>query len=371
MNHGARAAPPPVGYRGAVPARATREPTNGMPAGPRRRARGLISSDRAGIITHHGGLSMKGRRFPRFLRRSVVPTLAALGLLLAVSCSLKEMATDTVIDALAGGSSSAFTSDTDPKLVGDALPFALKLYETLIEQSPEHEGLLLTTGSAFVMYSNGYVQMPADMLPEDRYDERGAMRARAKALYLRGRDYVLRGLDVRHPGIVDSLRRDDSEAALERTEVEDVPYLYWAGAGWMAAIAIHPFDVELGITRERALALLLRALELDEAYSDGAIHEVLISYYGSMPPMLGGSEEKARRHFERAVEISDGGKPGPYVALAQSVAVKNQDYDEFVALLEEALAIETSDPDSALLNTMLQNKARWLLEHADNFFLLD
>lgn len=287
------------------------------------------------------------------------------------SCSIKQLAVDTVIDALSSGSGSAFTADPDPVLVGDALPFALKLYETLLQQSPENDALLLTTGSGFVMYANAYVQLPADMLDEDQYSLRVSMRDRAKDLYLRGRDYLIAGLNIRHPGFSSSPGTDAFAGYLAECTVDDVPFLYWAGSGWLAAIAINSFDVDLGITRESALALLLRALELDEAYSGGAIHEVLISYYGSMPEMLGGSEKNARDHFDRAVAISGGGKPGPYIALAQSVSVNNHDHEEFASLLKTALAVETTDPDSTLLNVIQKNKARWLLEHIDDYFLID
>jgi predicted anti-sigma-YlaC factor YlaD len=284
---------------------------------------------------------------------------------------LKKLAMDTVIGALSEGTGTAFTGDSDPQLVGDALPFALKLYETLLAQSPDNEQLLLTTGSGFVMYANAFVQMPADMLPPEDFQQRSAGRTRAKNLYLRGRDYVLTGLDLRHPGFLASIDDESFDVYLAQMKTDDVPFLYWAGAGWIAAIGINAFDVELGITRESAIALLLRALELDEAYSGGAIHEVLISYYGSMPAMLGGSEEKARNHFERAVELSRGTKPGPYVALAQAVSIKNQNADEFRSLLETALSMPDDDPDQRLVTVVMQNKAQWLLDHIEDYFLLD
>lgn len=303
-----------------------------------------------------------------FTKRTVVFASAAV---LLASCSIRQLAIDTVIDALSEGSGSAFTADTDPDLVGEALPFALKLYEVLLVQSPENEALYLTTGSGFVMYANAYVHTPADMLPPEAYEQRVEMRGRAKRLYLRGRDYLLTGLELRHPGFVGSIGTEEFDTYLESMTLDDVPYLYWAGAGWMAAVSINAFDVKLGITRDSALSILLRGLELHDDYSDGSIHEVLISYYGALPVALGGSEEKARHHFERAVEISNGQKPAPYVALAQAVSIRNQDHVEFVELLDAAIAIESTDPDSQLITIIMQNKARFLLESIDDYFLLD
>ena len=286
------------------------------------------------------------------------------------SCSLKQLAIDTVIDALSSGGGTTITGDDDPQLIAEALPFTLKLYEILLAQSPGNEGLLLTTGSGFVMYANAFIQAPSDRLPDDEYERRNAMRVRAKRMYLRGRDYVLDALELRHTGFREAALTGDISVFLEQTDEEDVPFLYWCSAGWFGAISIDSFDMKLGMTRENAIALMNRALEIDETWSDGSIHEFFISYYGSLPVMLGGSEEKARYHFERTIEISGGKRAGAYVSLATAVSIKNQDVDEFRDLLDKALAIETDDPENRLVTIITQEKARWLLDNIDNFFLV-
>lgn len=285
-------------------------------------------------------------------------------------CSLRQMAVDTVIDSLSGDAGTVFTGDNDPQLIADALPFSLKLYEALLTQSPEHEGLLLTTGMGFIMYANAFVQGPSERLPDDEYEKRSEMRARAKKLYLRGRNYLLDALDLRYPGFREAALFGDVTGHLTEAGEADVPYLYWCSAGWMGAISIDSFDVRLGMTRDNAIALMDRALEIDETWGDGTIHEFYITYYGALPVMLGGSEEKARYHFERAVELSEGRKPGPYVALATAVSVKNQDVEEFRELLNTALEIENDDPDSRLVTIITQDRAEWLLDHIDDYFLV-
>ena len=297
--------------------------------------------------------------------------MPALLLVALTSCSLKQLAINTVIDSLAGESGTVFTGDDDPQLIAESLPFALKLYETLLSQSPEHPDLLLTTGSGFVMYANAFVQTPADQLPDDEFELRGRMRARAKNLYIRGRNYLLDALEVKYPGFKAAALAGTAEEFLTAMEVEDVPALYWCSAGWFAAISIDAFDIEIGLTRDTAISLMNRALELDQAWGNGTIHDFFISYYGALPAMLGGSEEKARYHFERAVELSEGNKPGPFVSLATAITIKNQDVDEFKYLLETALSIENDDPDSRLATIISQDKAMWLLDHIEDYFLID
>jgi len=57
------------------------------------------------------------------------------------ACSLKKLAMNQVANALTGsGSSTVFTGDNDPELVGDALPFAIKMYESLLAAEPAPPG---------------------------------------------------------------------------------------------------------------------------------------------------------------------------------------------------------------------------------------
>ena len=84
---------------------------------------------------------------------------------------------------------------------------------------------------------------------------------------------------------------------------------------------------------------------------------------------MGGSYERAREHFARAVELSEGFDAGPYVALATGVAVAEENREEFRELLETALAIDLEEaPENRLLNTIAQRRARGLLDHIDDLF---
>ena len=178
---------------------------------------------------------------------------AALSLLAAGGCSLQRLAVNAVAGMLSSsGSSTVFTGEDDPQLVADALPFALKLYESLLGSTPENTELLLATGSMFAMYANAFVQTPAGMLPSTEYQQRLEMTARAKKLYLRGRDYCLKALELRHPGLR-ALLEADNPSALAKTGPEDAPYLYWSAASWMGAFSAEPFDMELLLSLKRPL----------------------------------------------------------------------------------------------------------------------
>jgi predicted anti-sigma-YlaC factor YlaD len=293
------------------------------------------------------------------------------GILFSPACSIKKLALNQVANALTGpSSSSVFSGDDDPELVGDALPFAIKMYESLMMANPGHLGLKLKTGSLYIMYANAFLQSPALMLPASEFKLQEFNYQRAKKLYLRGRDIILSALEHKYPGFKQNLQKKLYAQALAATSKKDVPLLYWAGAGWLGAYAIDPFDMDLGMTLPAAAALMNRVLELEADYAGGAIHEFYILYYGSLPDYMGGSLQKARDHFAKAIAISAGKSATPYISLATTVSVKEQNLEEFRSLLKQALAIDPeTDPENRLVNILNQRKALWLSAHADDFFL--
>jgi predicted anti-sigma-YlaC factor YlaD len=304
--------------------------------------------------------------------RDGMSLLAALLLasVAAGGCSVRKLAIGKIGDALAGGG-GVYATDDDPELVGAALPFALKTMEGLLAQDRDHEQLLLAAASGFTQYAWGWVQLPGQRLQDAEYEASLRQLDRARRLYLRGRDYGLRGLERRHPGIGERLRRDP-DAAVAAFGRDDLPLAFWTGAGWAGAIAVGKDQPELLADLPVVQALVRRVLEVDERWSDGAAHEISISLAAALPAAMGGGAERARHHFGRAVAIAGGRHASPYLALAEAVAVPAQDRAEYETLLEQALAVDVdAKPASRLANLLAQEQAAWLLARAGERFFDD
>ena len=300
-------------------------------------------------------------------RTALRPIAACLTALALAGCgAIKKTAVNNVAGTLSS-TGDVFTRDDDPELVRQALPFALKLYESLLESVPKNEDLLVATCSAFTEYGFAFVETDADVLGEAHHDEAKALRDRALKLYLRAKGYCLRGMEVRFPGITPKLLANP-ETALKKAEKKDVLLLYWTAASWGAAISLVLDKPDLVVDHPTVRALVERALALDPTWSSGAIHEALITL-DSLPEALGGSVARAREHFAKAVEIQKGLSPGPYVALAMGVSVPAQDKAEFTRLLNEALAIDPEkNPSMRLVTLVTQRRARALLDQVNTLF---
>lgn len=294
---------------------------------------------------------------------------ALLALLLVLpSCSLRRMAIDAAAGALSVGG-AGWASDDDPELVRDAAPFALKTVEGLLAQAPEDERLLLAAASGFTQYSFAFVASEADYVEAEDLQRATALRHRALGLYRRALGYGLRGLEAGHPGFERALRAD-AQAALAGCDREDVPLLYWTAGAWGLLAAIAKHDAEVTTDLPLAVAMMTRAGELDPGFEGGAIHDFFIAWEGGRPAAAGGSAIRARESFERAVATSGGRRVAPYVTLAETVSVAEQNRTEFERLLDQALAMDAdAAPEYRLANLIAQRRAAWLRARVDELFI--
>ena len=263
-------------------------------------------------------------------------TIRLLALAIAASvcagCSIKKMAINGLADTLAA-SGDSFASDEDPDLIRDAVPFSLKTIESLLVEVPEHQGLLLTACSGFTQYAYAFVQTDAELIEPRDYEASVAGRERALKMYQRALGYCLRRVELTHQGFRAAVEKDPVAAVagvLERGSAGALLDRSCLGSGRLGRIGKPELLNQLPIVR----AIMARALELDETYERGGIHDVLISL-DSLPEAMGGSVQNARRHFARSVELSTGQSASPYVSLASGISVAEQNRAEFEELLAQ------------------------------------
>ena len=318
-------------------------------------------------------------------KKLYIISLAIFALLLFTSCA--SFAMNTVATSLSGAnakgkaakksSNSSFmlplTGETDTVLMGDFFPTALKMYEILHAQNPNHQGLALMTASLSVMYANVFIQHPASMLPQEEYLKQNAEYQRAKMHYLRGRSLVFSVFEQRYPGFTNTMLGFDDEAIkifLDKLQKADVELLFWLGSSWLGAWSLEPLDTNLLPTARTAVALLEKAASLDPTYNEGAIWNILVSFYGSAPADFGGDLERAFYAYEKALEVSQGRSPAPYIAYAE-LCIELQDVEGFLSSLEKALAIDSNEnPETRLQTIIAQEKAQYLLDTLDEHFLI-
>ncbi|GMO26037.1 MAG: hypothetical protein Ta2B_05960 [Termitinemataceae bacterium] len=258
----------------------------------------------------------------------------------------------------------------DPGIVGFALPGIIKSSESKLKKNPHNQKIILDAGSYNIMYANAFIQGPASILPPSQYQKRDKEYKRAKKYYARGVNILNAGIEDKYPGIttVDSTRLKNEY--LQKLTKEDVPHIYWLTAGTLCAFSMDPFDLKYGAEIATLSMLIKRAYEIDADYDGSVLDEFFFLYYTLLPAELGGDKTKAPQYYERALKKTNGFSAGLYVSWAECISIPNQDYKDFKAHLDKALAINVEEhPDTKLTNILAQRKAKYYLENAQLYFI--
>ncbi len=323
-------------------------------------------------LLHSNWLPVTGSRRKSFNGNGYSSSLAVVLVIIlpfALSgCSVRKFAINKLGDSLAN-SGTTFASDNDPEFVGQAVPFSLKLIEGLLAESPKHRGLLFAAASGFTQYSYVYVQQPSEEIETADVEKSEVLRARARNLYLRARDYGLRGLEAKHRGFTSALS-ENPNSAVRAARAADVPLLYWTAVSWGAAISLSKDHPELVAEQPQVESLIDRAYELDAGFEHGVIEQFLISYESARQGAKGDFTVRCKEHFDRAIQLSAGQLASPFVSYAETVSIQKQNRTEFDSLLNKALEIDPdARPEWRLSNLIMQRRARWLLSREDELFL--
>ena len=221
------------------------------------------------------------------------------------------------------------------------------MVDSMIAGNPESEDLLQIGSQAFVGYVNALEQC-------------GASRERLTTNSDKAKLY---GTKLLEQVMAYKSAPKDIDKNLASLSKSDVPDLFWGTLGlltWIQQQQGSPAAMADLITVEKNMT---RILELDETYQAGSAHLFFGGYYAIKPAALGGSPEKARYHFEKALEMADRNFLLTQVTYARTYARVMFDQELHDRLLLEVLNYpENTAPEYGLSNHIAKEKAQQLLD---------
>ncbi len=270
-------------------------------------------------------------------------------------CSSRRMAVQATLPLISSQIVS-MQEERDADLAEKAIPASLKMLEGLAKEDPENIWILQKLAEGFCGYAFSFLE---DSEPD-----------RASGLYLRGKDYAFRALEIQSNGKTwKGLSLDEWSDRLKELTPAQQPALFWAGQCWGSWLSLNLDSVEAFSSLPRIDKLMNRAVELNPDFYYAGPHLFLGAFYGGRSRMLGGNPEKARHHFEQALKITEGKYLLVSFLYAKTYAVQNQDRDLFKAQLKNVLeASEDILPEQRLANQIAKRKATVLLGEIDELF---
>lgn len=277
--------------------------------------------------------------------------LIILTLSLMTGCaSLISSATSRMADNI----SLAILNQDDTATVRDGAPAYLLMLDGLIEGDPENTDLLLTGARLYGAYTSAFIE-----------DETRAQRLAGKSLH-----YARRAVCQENTALCEasSGKLDAFRSALDKTPQRKLGSLYGFGAAWAAWIQMNSSDWNAVADLSKVEALFERSIVLDESYDGGNAHVYLGVIKTLLPAAVGGKPEAARRHFERAVEISAGENLMVKVLMAKHYARSVFDQELHDALLTSVKAAQADYSGYKLVNSLAKLEADKLLAESADYF---
>ena len=283
----------------------------------------------------------------------------AVAILMCCACSPRYLIVQSLGSELAKQRNEA---EDDLVLAREASAFYLKLSESLLSEIPDNAPLAAAVSGGLTQYAYAFVQFDAERMESKDAKAAQRLRERALRLYQRAHRHAMVALERANPGIT---KRLESPSKGPRTALlpEQLDVAYWAAASWGALISLSKDDPEAVPDLPLAVELARLVWEQQPDYAEGAIASLMGSFESSRP---GGSTLLATTYFDRAIVLGNGRNAGPYVAKAESVALPAGDRNAFEALLRHALLV--SDAKRDLSNSVMRERALWLLEMTDDLF---
>jgi hypothetical protein len=193
---------------------------------------------------------------------------------------------------------------------------------------------------------------------------------RARVFYLRAKDYGLRILE-QDSDLKKALQgsADDLQTALAKKSKDDVPGVFWTAFAWGGYLNITLTDPDAIAAIPHIETMMKFVAEKDSSFYYAGADLFLGTLYGSRSKFLGGDPEKSRRHFEKALRVTDGKFLMTHVYYAKSYAVQTLND----ALFEELLTkVETESldvlPKFRLGNAIAKKKAKLLMAKKEELF---
>ena len=246
--------------------------------------------------------------------------------------------------------------ECDPELAKASIPPNLKLLEGLLKNDPENRKILTTLSMGFAGYALLFVESED---PE-----------RASMIYSRALGYGIRALGDK--GALLRNREGSPQAvsaAIRNMDQNDLEALFWTTLSWNAWINLNLDKPSALAELSVSEACLKRVLELDEHYFYSAPHILMGASLAARPPLLGGSPEKARAHFEQALQKNQRKFYLAQFYFAKYYAVRVQDKELFSLALAEVIHGNPGDlKDVCLINRVMQRRAQELAKQAEDLF---
>ena len=251
--------------------------------------------------------------------------------------------------------SRSIFEECDPDLAQKAIPANLKLLEGILKNDPDNTEILRLLSMGFCGYSMLFV-------------ENDDNKERASDLYYRATVYGLKAIGFN--GNIETVKHEEFEKLINSLDNKRDDSLLWAAVSWSSWI-------NLNLHKPAAIAQLgMAQLCIDKLTGRNPdlfyglpclLKAVSLS---ARSPMLGGDYEKAKEYYDKALLSGNRNLFLTQYFYARYYCVGIQNKEMFISFLTEIVNNNSESPDDlCLINQVIREKSKTLLNNVDDYFI--
>lgn len=282
--------------------------------------------------------------------------LRVVSLLVLASSCLDRMILDGTVKSTRDAA-SAFDTLSDLEVARTGAAASLVQLEGMQKLAPDNEDALYLLTQSWAGYAGAFIEDEWEQAVDKEDDELEAAQARrARDAYERAIRFGTLLLEQKKPGFVAAQKNADTIKTYlaQFTTKADAESLLWLGAAWLSRGSVASEDSAVVAELFVGVAILERAVELDEGVGYATGLAALGAYHARSPDA---ELPEAKRLFERALTLTNRGALTVHLLYAQSWACNAQDKAAYLKLLAEVVEAGDVLPAQRLENTVAKRKA--------------
>jgi len=250
--------------------------------------------------------------------------------------------------------SSAFLNQDDPELVRAGMPSYILLMDSFLQGEEDDPAMLASAATLYASYGSVFANEPERAMRLTRrareYAEQAMCQTYADSCGWRGMPY------------------EEFVTSLQKVDAKHAEQLYTYGFAFLAYIRAHSGDWNALAELPQAEALMQHYIDISGDATEPSAHNYLGILMTIRPPSLGGKQQEAWVHFDKAIALSHGLDLSPKVEMIKGIARTLYDRDLNDQLCSEILSASPYADGYTLTNVMAKEEAAVLCAGADDYF---
>jgi len=242
----------------------------------------------------------------------------------------------------------------DPETIKRGVPAYLILMSSMIKGDPDNPDLLESGAQLYGAYASSFTDTETSK----------------KALAGRAFRYASHAICIRDENFCDvrTISYFEFEKRLDKVEKAQAKSLFIFVSSWAGYIEANSSDWNAIAELPKVKAGIQHVLEVDETVSNGNAHLYMAVMESLLPATLGGKPELAKKHFDRAIALSNGQNLMAKVLYAEKYARMTFDRELHDTLLQEVIESDSGSSEQVLMNVIAKQRAKELLLDGDEYF---